>query len=79
MGRHPLGRAVTAGKSRQQSKLQQFFRSDLAGYILSRYQSGVGIADEFGYQLALRFHIVLFVVLGYSFFYIFPAKFSIMS
>ena len=49
---------VTAGKSRQLSKLLLSFRNDLAGYTLSRCQSDAGIADEFGYQLALLFHIV---------------------
>jgi hypothetical protein len=80
MGHDPGGLAglVTAGKSRQQSKLLLFFRNDLAGCIQVRCQLNVGIADEFVYQLALRFHTVLFVVLGYSFFLFFPAKFNIM-
>jgi len=47
---------ATAGKSHQQSKLQQSFRSDLAGYKQVRYQSGVGIADEFAFELALHSH-----------------------
>jgi hypothetical protein len=50
--------AVNADKSQQQSKLLLFFRNDLAGYKQVRCQSGVGIADEFGYQLAPLFHTV---------------------
>jgi len=47
---------ATAGKSHQQSKLQQSFRNDLAGYTLSRCQSDAGIADEFAVELAPHSH-----------------------
>lgn len=47
---------ATADKNHQQLKLQQFFRNDLAGYKQVRYQSGVGIADEFVVELALHSH-----------------------
>ena len=49
---------ATADKSHQQLKLQQFFRNDLAGYKQVRYQSGVGIADEFAFELAPHSHTV---------------------